>query len=201
MYAYMKGKLTYSSPLDIILEVSGIGYRIHIPPSVFGNLPSCEEPLQVYTSFIVRENSQALYGFLSPQDRDLFEALLNVTGVGPKLALSITGHLSIHELQRAIQNHDIPTISRVPGIGKKTAERLIIELRDKIAAILPIDPAAYAIQQQSNPHALTINDAMSALINLGYNQTTAQNAIKKTLSDFPEDVDLATLITNALKNV
>ena len=201
MYAYLKGLLTFASPLDIIIDVSGIGYRVHIPASVFGLLPTPGEVIHIHTSFIVRENSHALYGFLTTQDRDLFDALLGVTGIGPKLALSIIGHLSAQELQYAINNHEIAVISKVPGIGKKTAERLIIELRDKLKNIIPLDPADFAIQQRSDPQTLMINDAMSALINLGYNQSTAQKAIKKTLSDNPDSIDLASLITTALKNV
>lgn len=201
MFAYFNGKLIFSSPLDIIVEVSGIGYRIHIPASMYGALPMIGESVLVHTSFIVREHSQALYGFANPQDRDLFDALLGVTGIGPKLALSIIGHLSGHQLQLAISNHEITVISKVPGIGKKTAERLIIELRDKLPAMFPLNPADFAITRESNPQAMMINDAMSALINLGYNQNIAQKAIKKTLNDLSDDVDLATLITTALKNV
>lgn len=200
MYAYFKGKLIHSSPLNIIIDVNGIGYKIDIPTSMYGLLPLVGEDMLVHTSFIVRENSQALYGFASAQDRDLFDALLGVTGIGPKIALSIIGHLSLRELQHAILNHDIPTISKVPGIGKKNAERLIIELRDKLPAP-PLDPADFAVTRRVDPHTLIINDAMGALINLGYNQNTAQKAIKKTLENAPEDIDLAALITSALKNV
>ena len=201
MYAYFKGILAHSSPQDIILESGGIGYRIHIPASVYSALPPIGEPMQVHTSFIVRENFQGIYGFLTSTDRDLFEALLGVTGIGPKLALSIIGHLSAKDLHYAIHNHEIPMISKVPGVGKKTAERLIIDLRDKLTGLIPVDPSDFSLPQNKNPQTLVINDAMSALINLGYNQNTAQKAIKKTLKDAHEDIDLATLITTALKNI
>ena len=201
MYAYFKGKLACSSPLDIVIDIAGIGYRIHIPTSVYGLLPAIGEQIEVHTSFIVRENSHALYGFMSDQDRNLFDALLGVTGIGPKIALSIIGHLSAQELQHAVHHHEIGMISKVPGIGKKTAERLIIELRDKLPAILPLDPSDFAVQCKSDPQTLMVNDAMSALINLGYNQNTAQKAIKKTLNDSNDGIDLASLITTALKNV
>lgn len=201
MYAYIKGKLMHATPLNIILEAGEIGYRVHIPASLFGVLPSIGEIVQIHTSFIVRENSQALYGFSTSQDRDLFDALLGVTGIGPKIALSLIGHLSASELYYAIHNHEIAVISKVPGIGKKTAERMIIELRDKLPALLPLDPADFSVHQNTAPQTLMVNDAMSALINLGYNQNTAQKAIKKTLNDSSETIDLAALITNALKNV
>lgn len=201
MIAYIKGVLVQSSPLSVMIETGGIGYKILIPVSLFSKLPQLQEEAILHTSFIVRELSHTLYGFLSVQDRDLFEALMGVTGIGPKIALSIIGHLQGHELHHAIANHDISTISKVPGIGKKTAERLIIEMRDKISAIVSIDPSELAVHNQSDPRAQKISDAMSALINLGYNQITAQKAIKKTMKDIPESINLSELITAALKNL
>jgi Holliday junction DNA helicase RuvA len=135
------------------------------------------------------------------QERDLFDSLLGVTGIGPKLALSLIGHLPVHDLHLAISIGDIPTITKVPGIGKKTAERLIIEMRDKLPDLMPTDLSDLAVQMPSDPNARKISDAMSALINLGYNQITAQKAIKKTLSEKNDTIQLAELITYALKNV
>jgi Holliday junction DNA helicase RuvA len=201
MYAYFKGLLAYSSPLDIIIDIHGIGYRLHIPANLYGLLPAIGEPFEAHTSFVVRENSHALYGFSTPIERDLFEALLGVTGIGPKLALSLIGHLTVQELQHAVQQNDVKTISKVPGIGKKMAERLVIELRDKLASLLQFDPSMFAIKEKIDPKTLMVNDAMSALINLGYNQNIAQKAIKKTLEDSQDSIDLAALITSALKNV
>ncbi len=201
MYAYVKGKLTYSTPIFAVLEAAGVGYKLFIPAHVYGRLPPLGSEVQLHTSFIVRELSQALYGFLSMQERDLFEALLGVTGIGPKLALSLIGHLSVYDLHQAISIGDIPTITKVPGIGKKTAERLFIEMRDKLPGLMPTDLSDLAVQMPSDPNARKISDAMSALINLGYNQITAQKAIKKTLSEKNETIPLAELITYALKNV
>lgn len=201
MIAYIKGPLIQATPMHVIIEVGGIGYKIFIPASAFSKLPQLQEQTILYTSFVIRELSQTLYGFLSMQDRDLFEALMGVSGIGPKLAQGIIGHLPGQELYLAITNQDVKTISKVPGIGKKTAERLIIEMRDKISSFVTLDPAELAIQTRSDPFAQKINDAMSALINLGYNQMTAQKAIKKTLKDLPESVELSELITTALKNL
>lgn len=201
MYSFLTGKLYHASPQDIVLDVAGVGYHIFIPASLFGLLPALNEIIRIHTSLIIRENCHSLYGFLTPQDRNLFEALLNVTGIGPKTALSLIGHLSVRELQHAILNHEVAIISKVPGIGKKTAERLIIDLRDKIQTLVQVDPAEFAINQKISPETQVINDAMSALINLGYNQNIAQKAIKKSLSDSNESIDLATLITTALKNI
>jgi Holliday junction DNA helicase RuvA len=117
------------------------------------------------------------------------------------LALSIIGYLPIADLHRAIHSEDIRTICKIPGIGKKNAERLIIEMRDKINALLPLSFLERSIPVQNDPFAQKINDAMNALLNLGCNQMTAQKAIKQTLEELPEGIDLATLITNALKHI
>ncbi len=201
MYAYIKGTLIQSTPSAVILETGGIGYKIFIPASLFNRLPQLENETLLHTSFVIRENSQTLYGFLTIQERDLFELLQNVTGVGPKLALSLTGHLSLADLHRAVSNHDIATLGKVPGVGKKIAERLIIEMRDKLAGLTPHDMSDYAVSVNLDPKAQKIHDAMGALINLGYNQSNAQKAIKKTLGELPETADLGTLITAALKNI
>jgi holliday junction DNA helicase RuvA len=201
MFAYVKGILAQSSPLHAIVEVNGIGYHISIPASLYPKLPQIGEPIQLHTSFVIREFSQALYGFLSPNEKELFEILIDLSGVGPKTALNLIGHLPLPTLQQAVLGHDIHTLSKVPGIGKKTAERLIIELKDKLANLLPPDPSMHAVHLQSDPRSMAIKDAMSALINLGYNQVVAQKAIKKCLNDYPDHVDLASLITNALKHI
>lgn len=200
MYAYIRGKLVSANPSYATIDVQGVGYKVSIPHSVFGKLPQIESEVMLYTSFIIRENSQALYGFLSLQERELFDEILNVSGIGPKTALNLIGHLPLNDLHRAITNHEITLICKVPGVGKKTAERLIIEMRDKINSHLAHDPSDFAIKLPEGKGTL-VRDAMSALINLGYNQNTAQKALKKTLSDLSEDVDLSTLITTALKHV
>jgi holliday junction DNA helicase RuvA len=201
MFAFLKGELVVIMPTNVVVEANGIGYLIYIPANLFGKLPQTGNKVLLHTSYIVREQSHTLYGFLSVQERDLFETLMGVTGIGPKTALSVIGHLNAQDLHRAISNNDIATISKVPGIGKKTAERLIIELRDKIKDYVSADTSDLALTMLKDPRADKIRDAMSTLVNLGYNQNTAQNAIKKTLKDLPEDIDLASLITGSLKNI
>lgn len=201
MYAYIKGQLQHADAQYAVLESYGIGYKIFIPASLFSKLPHMGETIILYTSFVVRELAHTLYGFLTTNERDLFEELLNVTGIGPKTALSLIGHLSLSDLQKAILSGDLYTISKVPGIGKKTAERLVMEMRDKAPALLTPDPSNLSVHSICDPHSRQINDAISALTNLGYNPSVAQKAIKKTLSDLPEGIDLATLITTALKHV
>ncbi len=198
MFAFFRGVLVEATPLHCIIDVKGVGYKLCIPASALGKLPSIGDEVLLYSSFIVREMSQALYGFLSPQERDFFEILIGITGVGPKMALGLIGHLSLRELQQAIVAGDTIVLCKIPGVGKKTAERLIVEMRDKLKGIAPPDPSPFAIQL---PQQQLISDAMSALINLGYTQAIAQKAIKRSIDSLPENVELPLLITTALKNV
>ena len=199
MFAYIKGALVQSTATSVVIEANGIGYKLFVPPSILSHLPQIGCPLTLHTSFVVRELSQSLYGFISMQERDFFEALLGVTGIGPKIALALIGHMSIHELQSAISSGDTLTLCRVPGIGKKGAERLIIEMRDKVAASSHFSD--HTIQFAADPKVQTVNDAISALINLGYNQSAAQKAIKRSLKDVPETVEIGILISMALKHI
>lgn len=199
MFAFIRGILVSATPLHCILDANGIGYKLFTPASILGQLPAIGKEVLLHTSFIVREQSQALYGFLAFQERDLFELLLGATGVGPKMALSIIGHLSIRDLHAAIAGGNCVVLCKIPGIGKKTAERLIVEMRDKLKAIAPPDPSNLGIPISG--HQQAISDAMSALIHLGYTQAVAQKAIQKGVDDLPENADLATLITTALKHI
>lgn len=201
MIAYIKGLLQHISPSSVIVETGGIGYRIFIPLCTFSKLPSLGEAIFLHTSYIIREQSQALYGFLSENECQLFEQLMNVSGVGPKLAMSLIGHLTPQQLSQAFAGHDLALLCKVPGVGKKTAERLVIEMRDKIESLVPADPSRHAIHTPGDHRSRHANDAISALINLGYNQAAAQKAIRKSLTDIPDAIDLSELITYALKHV
>lgn len=202
MYAYIKGTLVRSAPSEAIVETSGgIAYKVSIPANAFGALPQIGTPVLLYTSFVVRENMQALFGFLSESECQVFEILLDVSGIGPKIALAIIGHLSLKELRLALIEGNVTTLCRIPGIGKKGAQRMILELKDKMQAVVPLDPSELMIRMPTDPLSQKINDAMSALINLGYNQQTAQKAIKKTMDVSGELLELPALITQSLKNV
>jgi Holliday junction DNA helicase RuvA len=202
MIHFIRGILVQSTPGIAVVEAGGIGYKVLIPASTYPRLPQVGEEILLHTSLVVREISQTLYGFSHPDERDLFEELTTVSGVGPKIALSLIGHLSVADMHSAIGAQDITMISKVPGIGKKTAQRLIIELRDRLqkSSKAPL-PSDFAIQMDTDPRGQKVADAMSALINLGYNQSAAQKALKKSLANLPETIDLPELITDALKNV
>ncbi|MFT4551638.1 MAG: Holliday junction DNA helicase RuvA [Chlamydiales bacterium] len=199
MYAFIKGTLVGSTPAVAILETHGVGYNLLVPPTYLSKLPPLGDEVTLYTSTVVRENFFKLYGFLSIQERELFETLIEVSGVGPKTALGVIGILSPSALCEAVRSGNILTITKVPGIGKKTAERLIMEVRDKLPSLIQLD--------DSDPVGMTGNkqtilDAINALVNLGYNQAAAQQAIKKTLIGMDEDkVQLPILITSALQHV
>ncbi len=198
MMEYIKGTLTSSSPAKTIIETGGIGYKIHIPLSNYSKLPKIGDPLCLFISTVIREDSHKSYGFLTADERDLFETLIEVSGIGPKTALSLLGHLEALDLQIAISRSDITSICKVPGIGKKTAERLIVEMRDKIQKN-PITPVSISSSNKSN--RTTSGDALSALINLGYQPLQAQKAINSIVEGKEEEVDLSALITAALKKL
>ncbi len=201
MFAYMRGQLMHAEVAFLILEIQGIGYKIFIPASLFVRMPPIGSEMQLHLSFVVRELSQTLYGFFTMQERDLFETLIGVTGIGPKLALSLIGHLSLADLHHAVQSEEIASLVRVPGVGRKTAERLLIELRDKLPEVNSVSSANAAPLSPSQISNQKMRDGINALVNLGYQQAIAQKAIKKVLTDHTEEVDLASLITYALKNM
>lgn len=197
MYAFIHGTLNQISPIKIVVEVNGIGYLIFIPPNVYTSLPATGSKVLIHTSYIVREQSQTLYGFNTAAERDCFEILQDVTGVGPKMALSLIGHLPPPKLHEAIHAQDLVRICKVPGIGKKTAQRLIIELQDKLSFESAPNPSEWAVKFDAKNQ--TIRDAMSTLINLGYTQSNAEKVLKRTLENGGEKLELAALITAALK--
>jgi len=198
MFDFLRGILANTSPSHAVVDVGGVGYRLTIPTSNFGKLPDLGEEVTLYTSLIIRENAQTLFGFLTQSERELFEVLITVSGVGPKSGCALIGHLSLPELQDAISNANIPLICKAPGIGKKTAERMIVELRDKLSGIAHRIPALHA--EGPTPASNILRDSVSALVNLGYNQMSAASAVQKASNDLGEDAELSDLITAALKN-
>jgi Holliday junction DNA helicase RuvA len=193
MYDYLKGTLAFFDPTKVVLEVNGLAYRLQIPLRSYSDLPPIGSTLQLFSSFVVREDAQTLYGFLKQQDRDLFELLITISGVGPKTALSLIGHLDYEHFYRAISESDIRILSKVPSIGKKTAERLVIEMRDKLKVLDKNYP------RSSHPTDRRVSDAIQALMNLGYPAFAAQKAVKTAEIKAGKGAETAELISLALK--
>ncbi len=184
MYDFIKGTLVEISPTHAVVETNGVGWKISIPYSSYARMDLSSQVL-LFTSFLVRDTGHFLFGFLTKHERHLFEQLLDINGVGPKTALALVGHLEYDHLVSSIQSSDTKTLVRVPGIGKKTAERIVLEIKDKLR---PVNP---------NPRWSLSQDAIRALVHLGYSDLVAQKAVAKALDEAPED--LPTLITLALK--
>ena len=176
MIALLTGQLAQRSPEQIIVDVAGVGYRLQIPLSTYYGLPETGQvQLRVHTH--VKEDSIQLFGFLSDAEKALFALLLSVSGVGPKLAINILSHIPTDELAQALSHGDVPRLTAIPGIGKKSAERLVLELQDKAAKFAVVGIVAGAATQQ--PAAASHHqDALSALVNLGYKEALARNALK-----------------------
>lgn len=197
MFEYIRGKLIASSSGYAVIEAGGgVGYRLAIPPNSAEHLPARGEELLLYTSHVVREQSETLYGFIEAQQRDLFELLITISGIGPKIALSLIGHTTLAELRRSVQNEETAPLCRVPGIGKKSASRILVEMRDKLPQLYE----RLEITERPSLPNTPAEDAVSALINLGYSRSAAQRAVELALEKTEsKTIELASLITLALK--
>jgi len=179
MIGRLHGKLLSKHPPELLLDVMGVGYEVEAPMSTFYQLPEVGEDVVLHTHLVVREDAQLLYGFYTLAERRLFRSLIRINGVGPKLALTILSGVSADEFSRAIYDNDVAALTRLPGVGRKTAERLVVELRDKLdAGLIPstgVKPGAVlAGDEASNP----VGDAVSALIALGYRAPEASRMVR-----------------------
>lgn len=184
MIGYVRGKLKVKTPPLLVIEVHGIGYEIEAPMTTFYDLPEIGEEVKLHTHLVVREDAHILFGFSAEADRVLFRALIKVNGVGPKLALTLLSGLSADEFHRCIHDNDANTLVRLPGIGKKTAERLIIEMRDRLPDLsgeITTDGSSYQAAQSyaDNP----VQEAVSALVSLGYKPQDATRMVQNIPSE------------------
>lgn len=202
MYAWIEGRLEHAEPDYVVLTTHGVGYMLTIPIRLFADLPPLGQVLRLYTSFQVRENHQALYGFKTDTERRCFETLLRVTGVGPKVALSILGVLTPQALYTAVYQEDVKTLCMVPGIGKKSAERLLMEMKDRSQQELSASAETAALVPAFLPKSDPLTrDARDALVHLGYSVATAEAAVHAAMKQLPAPVSLSLLITQALKEM
>jgi len=187
MIGRLTGLLLEKNPPQILLDVQGVGYEVDVPMSTFYNLPALHERVVLHTVMVVREDAQLLYGFATHEERAAFRQLLKISGVGPKMALSVLSGLSLADLAFAVVNKDIGRMTKIPGVGKKTAERLLLELQGKFTAI-----TAGTVRAEVSSHG---TDIVNALLALGYNEKEAEWAAKQ----LPADAGVSDGIRQALK--
>lgn len=188
MIGRIAGMLVEKHPPQIVVMAAGVGYELDVPMSTFYQLPRTGEAVELLTHLVVREDAHLLFGFLTAAERIAFRQLLKVSGVGPKVALAVLSGLSVDDLAVAVASHDAGRLTKVPGVGKKTAERLVLELRDK----LPVTLTATRTEA-----SIASSDVINALLALGYNEREAQAAVKQ----LPADLQLADAIRHALKHL
>ena len=179
MIGHLRGTVVEKHPNQVIVEAAGVGYDVQIPISTYTSLPEPGFPvaLRIYTH--VREDALSLFGFATPEEKTVFERLISVSGIGPKLAITVLSGLPTPDLIDAIRNGEVQRLVRIPGVGKKTAERIVLELKDKL---ISVEPAAKGmIAQEAGPSLTTLErDVLSALQNLGCSRAAAEEAVRKT---------------------
>jgi Holliday junction DNA helicase RuvA len=195
MISHLSGTLEQVEPGYIVIEVSNIGYQVKVPASVLNHLPKVGEKVKLYTLQVVREDDISLYGFINKEERSLFSLLLSVSGIGPKLALALLAGFPLDRLVTAIAQADVALLSSISGIGKKTAERIVVELREKIGKSYALAPREMAVGIKGNESA--ISDSIAGLIALGYSPRQAREAI--TRLNLEEATPVAEIIKQALR--
>lgn len=188
MYESIQGVLVEKEPTIALIDLQGLTYKLLIPLNTYNALPELGSTVKLFLSYIVREDAHLLFAFHTKEHRALFETLITISGIGPKTAAAILGHLELSTLKSAIRNADIASLSKIPGIGKKTAERLALELKDRVKNIAP---------SLSSPLE---EDAVRALVHLGYKSHTAGKAVEKAQKNKPTQ-NLGSLVTEALRQV
>ena len=200
MIARIRGILSYKSLSHIVVDVQGIGYRIFVPLTTFYELPETGQSvsLNIYTH--VKEDALHLFGFHTLEGQGIFQMLISVSGIGPKLALNILSGIALPEFIEAVTKGNLSRLVAIPGVGKKTAERMVLELRDKM---LKIDVGGIEAEGARSPEGVEVmkQDALSALVNLGYKQAAAKKSIDKVVAGSSGDLSLGVLLKEALKQL
>ncbi len=185
-------------PTQITVEVLGVGYEVLIPLSSYDKLPQPGQDLKILTHLAVREDAHTLYGFMSAGERDLFRLLINnVSGVGPKVALNVLSGISVTAFRGAVANGDTKTLSQISGVGKKTAERMVVELKDKVGAAGAWEAAS--AQRALSPEDQRLNDAVLALLALGFKQAEAHDSVRQAQTGLGPQVTVEELVRACLK--
>lgn len=199
MIAFLTGRLAFKAPTHLTLDVQGVGYEVHIPLSTYYALPNLDEVTALNIHTHLREDAIQLFGFLSQSEKESFLLLTTVSGIGPKLALSVLSSLPVTDLVHAIQTEDVEKLATVPGIGKKSAGRIALELKDKVGKIQPgpVRASASDVPGLDGPY----EDALSALVNLGYRPQDASEALKRVTKAAASPIVLKDLIREGLKEL
>jgi Holliday junction DNA helicase RuvA len=198
MITFLHGKLTEALPTHVVVDVNGVGYEALIPLSSFSRLPAPGQPVTLLTQLVLREDSQTLYGFMSSEERALFRLLVNyVSGIGPKIALNILSGISVTGFRGAVSNGDVKALSKISGVGKKTAERIVVELRDKIG--LAGSWEAASAKRGLSAEQQRTNDAVLALIALGFKQLEAHDAVQQAQAVLGAEASVEDLVRVCLK--
>ncbi|MCL1114778.1 Holliday junction branch migration protein RuvA [Shewanella basaltis] len=204
MIGRLSGILVEKQAPEIMIDVNGVGYELQVPMTSFYDLPDLNQQVMLFTHFVVREDAQLLYGFITKQERALFRLLIKTNGVGPKLALTILSGMTASEFVTCVERDDIVTLIKLPGVGKKTAERLVIEMRDKLKSLLEASVGSereFMLQSHYKPAPVVESaeeDAISALLSLGYKPAQASKAVSAAYTD---GMSSETLIKAALKSM
>lgn len=204
MFTYIEGKLVSASLLHAVIDLQGLGYEVNIPITTAERLPAIGRKVKLATHVVYREDTQAVYGFATPEERDFFRLMIDrVPGVGPKVGLSIMSKLSLPMLRSAIAASDIALLTKCPGIGKKTAERLIIELKDKVG-VSSSTPAVVETDGEPSEETVvdtSLEDAVRALVTLGYRPAGADKAVRQALAEAGGQATSEALIKAALRRI
>lgn len=206
MIGRLRGVLLEKQPPEVLIEVSGVGYEVQLPMSSFYALPDAGQEAIIYTHFVVREDAQLLYGFADKHERAMFRELIKVNGVGPKLALAILSGMSANQFVQCIHNDAVSTLVKLPGVGKKTAERLVVEMKDRLknwtgADLLTPESDKMVFENEFTNSAANRNakdEAISALVSLGYKPVLAEKVIQQV---YLEGMDCEALIRSSLKSM
>jgi Holliday junction DNA helicase RuvA len=199
MIAHLRGSLQSKSPRYLILDVNGVGYEVTVPLTTFYELPDLGSTVSFHIHTHVRENALQLFGFRTPQEKEVFVRLMGVNGIGPRLAINILSGISAGELVATVRQEDVARLIVIPGVGRKTAERIIVELRDKLATLdIPGESDLPARQQTSTA---VVDDALSALLNLGYKRAVAQRAIDQVCKLLQRNITLESLLQECLRSL
>lgn len=202
MIAHVRGTLVATSADSVVVDVAGVGFRCLVPSSTRPRLPAVGDEVRLHTSLQVREDSLTLYGFLTREEFDLFELLLRVEGIGPKVALGILSSATPESLRRAIAFEDVSALCRAPGVGKKTAQRIVLELKDKVGTPVKAAAAAETLPSSAAPGAPdAYADALDALVQLGFSRSDAGVALERALAEAGEGAGAEVLVRISLKHL